>query len=57
MPIRITVEVDTDRLAQAGMAATEADILAELDRIREGRAALQSREGWLPVRDIRVRVS
>lgn len=49
------MDVDTDRLAQAGMASDEDAILAELALIREGRAALQSRDGWLPVRDIRVR--
>jgi hypothetical protein len=57
MPIRITVEVDESRLAEAGIAATEDDVLAELQAMaeRDGRLSLQSRNRWLPVRNLKVR--
>jgi hypothetical protein len=55
MAIRITVEVDEDRLRQAGLGTSDDDVMAELDGLRAGRLSLQTRDHWLPVRDLRVR--
>jgi hypothetical protein len=55
MAIRITVEVDEDRLREAGVSTAAADIMAELETLRGGRLSLQTRDSWLPVRDLRVR--
>jgi hypothetical protein len=57
MAIRITVEVDEDRLRQAGLAVSDDDVMAEVDGLRAGRLSLQTRDHWLPVRDLRVRPS
>jgi hypothetical protein len=53
--IRITVEVDEDRLQAAGLGTSADEIMAELDGLRDGRLSLQTRDHWLPVRDLRVR--
>ena len=55
MAIRITVEVDEDRLQAAGLGTSADEIMAEVDGLREGRLSLQTRDHWLPVRDLRVR--
>jgi hypothetical protein len=53
--IRITVEVDEERLREAGLGASVDEVMAEVDGLREGRLSLQTRDHWLPVRDLRVR--
>jgi hypothetical protein len=55
MAIKITVEVDEGRLRESGMSTEAGDVMAELDVLREGRLSLQTRDGWLPVRDLKVR--
>lgn len=56
MVIRITVEVDEERLIEAGMGTTEPEIMAELEALRNGsRLSLQSQEHWVPVRNLRIR--
>ncbi|HEY2284143.1 MAG TPA: hypothetical protein VGH88_00225 [Streptosporangiaceae bacterium] len=55
MAIRITVEVDEDRLREAGLGTTADEVMAEVAGLREGRLSLQTRDHWLPVRDLRVR--
>jgi hypothetical protein len=55
MAIRVTVEVDEDRLREAGISAAPEDIMAELAALAEGRLSLQSRDHWLPVRNMKVR--
>jgi hypothetical protein len=55
MAIRITVEVDEDRLQAAGLGTSADEIMAEVDGLREGRLSLQTRDHWLPVRDLRIR--
>ena len=55
MAIRITVEVDEDRLQAAGLGTSAEEIMAEVDGLREGRLSLQTRDHWLPVRDLRIR--
>ena len=55
MAIRITVEVDEDRLQAAGLGTSDDEIMAEVDGLREGRLSLQTRDHWLPVRDLRIR--
>jgi hypothetical protein len=55
MAIRITVEVDEDRLQQAGLGTSADEVMAEIAALREGRLSLQTRDHWLPVRDLRVR--
>jgi hypothetical protein len=45
MGIRITIEVDEDRLSEGGMGTTDAAILAALEALADGsRLSLQSRE-------------
>jgi hypothetical protein len=55
MAIRITVEVDEDRLREAGTSVADEDVMAELEALRSGRLSLQTRDAWLPVRNLRVR--
>ena len=55
MAIRITVEVDEDRLREAGLGASVDEVMAEVAGLREGRLSLQTRDHWLPVRDLRIR--
>jgi hypothetical protein len=55
MAIKVSVEVDEDRLREAGISAAPEDILAELAELAEGRLSLQSRDHWLPVRNMKVR--
>jgi hypothetical protein len=55
MAIRVTVEVDEERLREAGISAAPEDIVAELAALAEGRLSLQSRDHWLPVRNMKVR--
>jgi hypothetical protein len=55
MAIRITVEVDEDRLREAGLGTTADEVMAEVAGLREGRLSLQTRDHWLPVRELRVR--
>jgi len=54
--IRIRVEVDEDRLREAGIGTTDAEIMAALEALREGsRLSLQSRDHWIPVRNLKIR--
>ena len=53
--IRITVEVDEDRLRAAGLGTSADEIMAEVAGLRDGRLSLQTRDHWLPVRELRVR--
>jgi hypothetical protein len=55
MAIRITVEIDEDRLQAAGLGTSPEEIMAEVAGLRDGRLSLQTRDHWLPVRDLRVR--
>jgi hypothetical protein len=55
MAIRITVEVDEDRLKAAGLGTSDDEVMAEVAALREGRLSLQTRDHWLPVRELRVR--
>jgi hypothetical protein len=55
MGIRITVEVDEERLRAAGLGDSAEEVMAEVAGLREGRLSLQTRDHWLPVRDLRVR--
>ncbi len=55
MAIRLTVEVDEERLRGAGQDAGEGAILAQLDTLKDGRVSLQTRDAWLPVRLLTVR--
>jgi len=55
MAIRLTVEVDEERLRGAGQDAGEGAILAQLDTLKDGRVSLQTRDAWLPVRLVTVR--
>ena len=43
MVIRITVEVDEDRLREAGTSIADEDVMAELEALRRGRLNLQTR--------------
>lgn len=52
MTTKITVEIDEDRLRQAGMSTAARDILTELAALREGRLSLQTRDHWLPVKNL-----
>jgi hypothetical protein len=53
--IRLTVEVDEDRLRGAGKDAGEDAIMAQLDALQDGRISLQTRDAWLPVRMVKIR--
>jgi hypothetical protein len=55
LAFRVTVEVDEDRLREAGIGPAPEDIMAELTAPAEGRLSLQSRDHWLPVRNMKVR--
>jgi hypothetical protein len=44
--IRITVEIDEDRLREAGAGTADEDVMAELATRREGRLSLQTRDAW-----------
>lgn len=55
MGIKITVEVDDERLRAAGLGDSVEEVMAEVAGLREGRLSLQTRDHWLPVRDLRVR--
>jgi hypothetical protein len=55
MAIRLAVEIDEDRLREAGGSSADEDVMAELATLREGRLSLQTRDAWLPVRDLQVR--
>jgi hypothetical protein len=55
MAIRVTVEVDEERLREVGISAAPEDIVAELEALAEGRLSLQSRDHWLPARNMKVR--
>lgn len=55
MGIRITVEVDDERLRAAGLGDSVEEVMTEIAGLREGRLSLQTRDHWLPVRDLRVR--
>jgi hypothetical protein len=57
MATKITVEVDEDRLRQAGLSTAAEDIMTELAGLREGRLSLQTRDHWLPVRNLTVPLS
>jgi hypothetical protein len=57
MAIRITVEVDEERLRLAGLGASDDEVMSEVAALRDGRLSLQTRDHWLPVRDLRVRPS
>jgi hypothetical protein len=46
MAIRIIVEVDEDRLREAGMGTTLRD---------RPRLSLQNRDQWVPVRNLKIR--
>jgi hypothetical protein len=53
--IKITVEVDDERLRAAGLGDSVEEVMAEVAGLRDGRLSLQTRDHWLPVRDLRVR--
>jgi hypothetical protein len=53
--IKITVEVDDERLRAAGLGDSVDEVMAEVAGLRDGRLSLQTRDHWLPVRDLRVR--
>lgn len=55
--IKITVTVDEARLREAGLSTEPDDIMAEISALRERRLSLQTRDHWLPVRALTVRVS
>jgi len=55
MVIRITVEVDEDRLREAGTSIADEEVVAELEALRRGRLSLQTRDAWLPIRNLKVR--
>ena len=57
MAIRVSVEVDEDRLEEAGMAASDEDIIAQINAMAApgSRLRLQSRDHWPPVRNLRLR--
>lgn len=56
MAIRIIVEVDEDRLREAGMGTTAAEIMAPLAALRDRpRLSLQNRDQWVPVRNLKIR--
>jgi len=46
MAIKVTVEVDEDRLREAGISAAPEDIMAELAALADGRLSLQNRDHW-----------
>jgi hypothetical protein len=54
MAVRISAAIDEERLAEAGLSTGIEDIMAELDGLRAGRLSLQTRDRWLPLRDLKV---
>jgi hypothetical protein len=59
MAIKITVTLDEERQRQSGADEQAPDeILALIGAMKDdGRLSLQSRDYWLPVRDLTVRPS
>jgi hypothetical protein len=54
MAITITVQVDADRLREAGLSDNPADVMAALEAMRGGRLSLQTGDHWIPVRNLRA---